>query len=554
MLKRILISCFVFTLAFVVTASASARDLPYYFQVEKQVVNVYWNSDGSASLDYRWTFVNQRGSHIIDFVDVGMPNYNFDMNTVKADMDGAPVSVSKSDYQGDGSGFAVVMGSRSIPDSGKATVHVYVGKITGVLYPDDEDEAYASAVFAPTYFGSDYVTGSTDFTMVYHLPPNLKSEEPKWHPAPSGFPSEPAAAYDDQNRVTYTWRNISASASEYYLFGSSFPRSYVPADTIQAKPVKLPFSEDTLFSLCCGGFFVFMFIGMPAISAVQSRKRKMQYLPPKISIEGHGIKRGLTAVESAILMEQPLDKVLTMILFGVIKKNAARVITRDPLKLDIFPELPEGIRDYEKDFLAAFKVDEALARSRAIQDMMVKLVKSVSEKMRGFSRKETLDYYKSIMEKAWQQIEAADTPEVKSQKFDEAMEWTMLDSDYDDRTRRTFSGPIFLPHWWGSYDPTYRSAPMASSSSFPSNLPTSTSRGSLPGADFAAQMVTGVQTFSQKTIGNVNTFTEKITGKTNPVPVTTSRSSGGRSGGGGHSCACACACAGCACACAGGGR
>ena len=50
----------------------------------------------------------------------------------------------------------------------------------------------------------------------------------------------------------------------------------------------------------------------------------MQYMPPKIAIEGHGIKRGLTAVEAAILMEQPLDKVMTMILFGVVKKECSR--------------------------------------------------------------------------------------------------------------------------------------------------------------------------------------------------------------------------------------
>ena len=63
----------------------------------------------------------------------------------------------------------------------------------------------------------------------------------------------------------------------------------------------------------------------------------MQYMPPKIAIEGHGIKRGLTAVEAAILMEQPLDKVMTMILFGVIKKNAAEVVTRDPLEIKMHP-------------------------------------------------------------------------------------------------------------------------------------------------------------------------------------------------------------------------
>ncbi len=72
------------------------------------------------------------------------------------------------------------------------------------------------------------MTGDTDFTMIYHLPPNIKPEEPKWHPAPSGFPSEPTAAYDDQNRVTYTWYSPTASASEYYLFGASFPRTLRP--------------------------------------------------------------------------------------------------------------------------------------------------------------------------------------------------------------------------------------------------------------------------------------------------------------------------------------
>ena len=40
----------------------------------------------------------------------------------------------------------------------------------------------------------------------------------------------------------------------------------------------------------------------------------------------------------------------------------------------------------------------------------------------------------------------------------------------------------------------------------------------LPGADFAASMVTGVQTFSQKVIGNVSDFTSGVTNVTNPPP------------------------------------
>ena len=66
-------------------------------------------------------------------------------------------------------------------------------------------------------------------------------------------------------------------------------------------------------------------------------------MPPKVTIEGHGIKRGLTAVEAAILLEEPLDKVMTMILFGVIKKNAAEVIRRDPLEIKVYQPIPDDL-------------------------------------------------------------------------------------------------------------------------------------------------------------------------------------------------------------------
>ncbi len=201
------------------------------------------------------------------------------------------------------------------------------------------------------------------------------------------------------------------------------------------------------------------------------------------------------------------------------------------------------------------KEDKKAVR-KDLQEMMIDLVKAVAGKMKGFSRRETVEYYKDIVQRAWAQVEAAATPEVKSEKFAETMEWTMLDRDYDDRTRRTFQqGPVFVPTWWGRYDPTFpRSAP---ASSGPVGLPSSKGGGlslpTLPGSTFAASVVRGVENFSGNVVGNIGEFTGAITNKTNPVPVSTSsgRSSGGGGGGG---CACACACAGCACACAGGGR
>jgi len=558
MLRRLFASTIALVFVLVLPGSAFAQE--FLFGVERETVDVYWNADGSSSLEYTFHFVNQPGAHAIDFVDVGMPISTFDMSTVTADVDGTPVSVSSGDYQGTGSGFAVVMGSRTIQPGGRGAVHVLVGRITGVLRPDTSDDNYASAVFAPTYFGSQYIAGSTDMTVTFHLPPGVQSEEPRYHPA-ENWPgtAEPQAGMDNNGRITYTWSAPTASAARQYTFGASFPKSYVPADAVVTTP-PIDFGAligglaGFLLPAGCIGIFVLFFVGIPILGVIQGQRRKLQYLPPKISIEGHGIKRGLTAVEAAILLEQPLDKILTMTLFSVIKKGAASVTSRDPLKIDVTEPLPEDLHSYEKSFLGAFKVEGAPERRKELEDMAVALVRSVSEKMKGFSRKETQEYYKSIMEKAWAQVESAETPEVKGQKIDENIEWTMLDGDYDDRSRRVFTGPIFAPLWWGRYDPTWQPASTTTAGGgVRPAAPSLGGRSALPGANLAASVVGGVQGFSNKVLGDLNTFTSRVTNVTNPPPPpsTTSYRSGG---GGGHSCACACACAGCACACAGGGR
>jgi len=388
------------------------------------------------------------------------------------------------------------------------------------------------------------------------LPPGVQPAEPRWHASPSGWAAQPTTGIDGQGRVTYTWSNADASGSQQYLFGASFPAKYVPAGSIYSPSLweTLGISAQTIQTFTCCGGFALLFIGIIAWSSYSASKRKLQYLPPKVSIEGHGIKRGLTAVEAAILMEEPMDKILTMILFGTLKKSAATVVKKDPLQLTVASPLPDSLQTYEQDFLKAFQENDRAKRRKLLQTLMIDLVTSVSNKMKGFSRNETLAYYKDIIQRAWSQVESAQTPDVKSEAFDQNMEWTMMDRDYERRTQDVFrTGPVFVPMWWGRYDPGYHpvstgggmaGAPVASGHGGTGGLPT------LPGATFAAGMVNGVQNFSSSVIGNVADFTSGVTNKTNPVPVTTSSYHGG--GGGG--CACACACAGCACACAGGGR
>jgi hypothetical protein len=548
-------------LLIVLLIPSSALAQSYYFRLDIETVHVFWEADGTLDLIYEFIFINQPEGHAIDYVDVGLPNNQYSDNNISADVNGQSLSyISSSGYEGSGTGVAVGLGSNSIPPGGQGVVRVFIDDIEDVLFPDTESDDYASAVFIPSYIDSQYVAGTTDITVIYHLPPGVKPDEPRWHSSPNGFSSSPITGQDSLGRITYTWRNTNGDASARYKFGASFPSSYVPASAV-SKPslwqqLGIP-AEAVTGIVCMVGFFGFTVL-LIVVSISSSKKRKMKYLPPKIRIEGHGIKRGLTAIEAAILLERPADKIFTMILFSLLQKDAAQVISQDPLKLEFSDPVPENLRKYESQFIEAFQKDSDRIRKTELQDLMISLIKSVGKKMEGFSHRESVRYYEDIIKRAWKQVEDADTPEVKSEKYNAHMGWTMLDGDFEDKTQDVFrSGPVFVPIWWGRYDPTYRTTQTAGPSARTSS-PSLSGGGALPnlpGGDFAASMATGISNFSSDVVGNITDFTSRITQKTNPVPKPTSSSGKSwSSGSGGSSCACACACAGCACACAGGGR
>jgi hypothetical protein len=548
--------------------------LAYYFSVPKLTVDVYVNQDGIVSLDYDYLFQNEPSGEPIQYVDIGMPTTDYDLGSASGTVNGQPVGVEKSTEV---KGIALNLGSRAIPSGQSGEVRGHIGTVKGMLFKADaaktqKSEDYGSFNFEPNTFGSQYVTGSTDMTVTLHLPPGLKPEEPIYFP-PTNWPgqSEPESGLDASGNVYYRWHATNASTATAYRFGAAFPARLVPAGALLTP---LPQINIDFGALCpwifCAGFFGFMALTVYG-GIVGNRKRKLQYLPPRASVEGNGIKRGLTAVEAALLMEQPMDKILTMILFSVVKKGAATVVSRDPMKIEVTTPQPEDLRAYETAFVQAMAKTSKSDQRKGLQDMMTDLVKSVAEKMRGFSRKETLVYYQDIMKKAWQQVEQAQTPELKMKNFDEAMDWTMLDRNFDNRTQQTFgTGPVILPGWWWRFDPgighaaggsvnTATSAPSMPSIGGSSNRPPGgISMPSLPGSSVAASMVGGMQSFANQVVGDVTAFTGGVTSKTNPPPPPPTRSSGGgfgSGGGGSHcACACACACAGCACACAGGGR
>lgn len=565
---------------FLIPTSIAAQN--YQFEVTVMEVEVYIEDDGTLSIWYLIEFQNRPNAAAIDFVDIGMPTSTYSLNAIQAEINETPITkIESSPYVPNG--FALELGGDAIQPGQTGTVTIWIPGIRNVLYVYDgpDRDNYASFQFSPTWFDSDFDRStSTEYRVTIILPPGVGDEEGVYY-EPQRWPGD--STPDDigrtlaEERVYYSWFTYNANARTQYIFGAAFPAQFVPEDSLlKEQPIVTQpgvVSEPTAFipsiirsvfeNLCCFGFgliFLVIFGFTFYQGTVGANKRKMAYLPPKMKIEGNGIKRGLTAVEAGILMEQPMDKILTMILFGVLKKEAATVITHEPLEIDVVDPLPDGLHPYETDFLSAFK-EPSTKRRAALQKLMIDLVNSVSKKMKGFSHKESVAYYEDIMRRAWKMVEESDTPEVKSERYNQTMEWTMLDGDYQERTRRTFTtGPVFVPLWWPRYSPTYRRniggtvsnpVPVQSTTTSPGGR---VSLPNIPGSNFAAGVINGATGMAAGVVGNLTSFTSGITNRTNPIPTTSRSGSGGFRGGGGGSCACACACAGCACACAGGGR
>ncbi len=533
-------------LAAILVPAALAQD--YSFAVPENRVHLYINPDGTVRIAYDITFAPDPGSPAIDVVDVGLPNDSY--SDLSASIDGVRLTdISASPYVKPG--VAVELGPHAIQPGEQGTLH-FEATLRDMIYQDSDDPEYASIVFSPTWFDGDFAHGSSRQEVNFHFPAGVTPEEPRYHDR------EFTEARFEDGRVVYTWITPDASASEKNEHGASFPKRYLAEGVVQAAPA---FGLNIDFSACCSSpviWFVAFGGGWALLSALGARtqkKRKMQYLPPSLAVEGTGIKRGLTAVEAAVLLEAPLNKVVTMILFGLVKKGVVAVESQKPLKLSVMKEESPDAKlwYYERRFVKAIQADGSLDEPE-MREMVIDLIGDVNKKLTGFSRKETKAYYQDIAARAWQQVEAADTPEVLGKRWSEGLEWTMIQDNWDDRTRQVFHDrPVVLPHWWWYYRPW-----SAGTGSARPSMPTGSPLGgggqvtlpTLPGADFANTVVTGIEGAANTVVSSVESFTDKITQSTNPPPKSSSSSRRG----GGYSCACACACAGCACACAGGGR
>jgi hypothetical protein len=537
--NRYLIATLATILALMMLAGTAQAQRQYH--LEHEWVKIWINLDGTIDLFYNLTLTLDSGDDI-NYITVGQPKSDFTIgkavdqynNTLRA----TDVSV--------GGDYKVNVTLHSPLRAGQTVWFTLTTTVAGMLSDDTLNPGNLGMKFIPTWFAANVY----DLRVLIVLPANVTANQVKtladvlWN-----------GTQQDGNRLAVYFEKPSLFPSQQYPVGVSFPKASVP--DYQSQPTGLiGFLTQYGPGLLVVGIIVIVIIVLVVVA------RKRAYLMPTLSMETLGIRRGLTAVEASYLLDMKPTRIVTEILYSLLQKRAVWVESTMPsIRLKIMQPFEEKkgtretpLRYYEIDFLDALKEDGTLGEERLAQTMMF-LRDTVEEKLRGYRRQDTVDYYKQVVAKAWEQVEQAGTPELASSAYDEQLLWLFLDPDVQTRTQTAFRDRVFEPsplwlwYWYGyqhySPHPTYK--PTVETLAQAAKPPT------IPGADFANNVATAVENTSNNIVVNLEKFANAI------VPMPAAKSSDQPA----HhnadcvcacaACACACACVSCACACAGGG-
>jgi len=618
MLKRL--SLFIVACAcLIITGSAAgpAYTQSTWFMVPELKMEVTVLPDASARIVYDITFDNY-GSDI-DIVDIGLPHKDYDISTMSASINGVSLSdIRTSEYID--IGVEIHLHNQEIPSGETGTLH-FEATMLDMVYQDTTNKELASMRITPTWFDTGVVKGQSTIGVAIHLPEGVQPDEVLYQQEP--FTTK--ALYQGHAVAVWEWHEV--PATQAYMVGISFP-SRVMTRVVKMTMIDLvkQWLDDnpqikvllgasslglltllffrftggtgcTVFVLLAGGMVVLFILSpilmLPALpilialvifNEIRLKRKPSKYLPPIVQTEGGGIKRGLTAPESAVLLELPLSKVLTLVIFGLLEKEILQIVTQDPLTVSIREPFrtwgdpvnrrsskkrskarrsaahKEGtvVHNYENYFLDVLeRTPEKPVSEIDFTKAMERLIKATAGKMKEFDFSDTQDYYRRVIDRALEQAQSIGEIEAREQYLDKYLPWVMMNRSYP--TVLTHRGGHYWPMWALPVSGGGRPAQRATSRSGPARGGR-TSFGDVAGSfsgwaevtmgGMAAAILPSAMNIPAAAGGFVDlSGVDRVTGD---IFEAISRASSSGGGGGGSSCACA-GCA-CACACAGGGR
>ena len=518
----------------------SAQNRVYSF--DHEWAQIFINQDGTIDLTYNVSLTLTSGD-TINYVQLGQPKGDFTVGEA-TDMQAHQLQTSDSSS---GSNYQVKVSLYQPLTAGNTIWFTVTTNVAGMIYNDTQNPDNYGMQFAPQWMQEVPVN---DVRVLIVLPPKVAINEVKT--PPDKFWNSTSTV---EGRTAVFWQIPVLQPNEQYLLGVSFPASSMP----NYKPTRASggIGLDTILAL-----IVLPIIAIIVVTVVVQVARKSTYSSPKVSMETLGIRRGLTAVEASYLLDMKPTQIVTEILYSLLQKRAVWIESANPaLKLRIMPEYKNKtgtdqnpLRYYEIDFLNAVKENGTLDEEKLAHTVMF-LRDTMEQKLRGHSRRDTVNYYGKIVKKSWLQVEQAGTAELSSKAYDEQLLWLLLDPNYRSRTETTFHDRSFQPspfwfwYWYGytRYNPHPTYTPNVDAPAKAAKPP------QIPGAQFADNIATAVE----KTSSNIVTDIEKFANAILPMQPQKASHTPARHDAGCvcacAACACACACVSCACACAGGG-
>lgn len=523
--------------AAVSTASVAAAQSSIVYSVDHQWAQIFINQDGTINLTYNLTITVASGT--LHSFDVGQPNRDF---TIGEAEDEYGNQLNKYSYTPD----VASVDFNSPLNAGDSIWYTITTNVAGMIYNDTTNPGNFGMQFIPEWLS----TPINDVRVQIVLPPGVTTSDVK---TTTNFYNGTSTV---DGQLAVYWEIPQLAADERLTVGVSFPAQYMPNYNPPQSSGGGGFSGFEILPL-----IILPIIAILVIIGVVNVARKNTYASPKVSMETLGVKRGLTAVEASYLLDMKPTQIVTEILYSLLQKRAVWAEeTKPSLRLRVLAPYENRtgtaenpLRYYEIDFLSSLKADGTLDEAKLAHTIMF-LRDTVEQKLQGYSRKDTVDYYRKITAQAWTQVEQAGTVEMASNAYDEQLLWLLLDPNQRQRTETVFRDSVLQPNplwfwWWYGYS-TYHPHP-----TYKPNIEVPIQSGkppTIPGAEFANNIATAVENTSNNIVVNMEKFASSIL----PSPPKASHDPA-------HpkadcvcacaACACACACVSCACACAGGG-
>jgi hypothetical protein len=528
------IAMLAFALAVYSTCTVGAQSLVY--SVDHEWAQVFINQDGTIDLTYNITLTVTQGT--LHGYYVGQPKADFTPGQA-ADQYGNNLKVVDASSGGD---YRVDVTMNQPLTAGQSVWFLVTTNVAGMISNDTTYPGNYGMQFSPQW-GTQVPIDDVRVQIV--LPPGVTTSDVK---TTQNYYNGTSTV---DGQLAVYWQISAIGPNDQVQLGVSFPAKYMP----NYNPSSGGLGDLTVIA-AVGGVLAFIF----AIVVVAFLVRKNSYASPRVGMETLGVKRGLTAVEASYLLDLKPPKIVTEILYSLLKKRAVWAKeTKPALKLQVLApyenktgSAENPLRYYEIDFLQALKPDGTLDEEKLARTVMT-LRDAVEQKMQGYSRKDTADYYRKIVDQAWTQVEQAGTVDLASNAYDEQLLWLMLDPNQRGRTETVFRERDIQPNplwfwWWYGYSmyhphPTYQ--PNVGAPAQSGKPP------AIPGSEFANNIATAVEGTSNSIVVNLEKFANAI------VPPPKASHEPARHGAdcvcACAACACACACVSCACACAGGG-